>query len=211
MKNVMEYKVALLTCVLLFFAQIFVSGCSTKEVARPTSTNEELQTQGAEIVKTKPLIEGVEIPREFFDELYPDYSRGITIVLTLPKNSETLSKAQINEIKELFKQSKAAGALHQVSIFAWGSDKENLKQSAALNLEKVRAVIAPHLTTAPVLVSTYNMEDVPTWASRLLMSKEARMKAYFSKIQKAKMFSKVIIGVSTTDQKTFVHPEMVSL
>lgn len=209
MKSKMEYLTAILAFVFVFIMQFSVFGCSSQKLSqKPTA---ELQiNENQEVVQTKPLIDDVEIPRDFFDEIYPGYTRGITVVLTVSTN-EKLSASQLKEIKELFQQSKAAGALHEVHILAWGSDRNDLSHSAAMNIEKVRAAIVPHFERTPVLVTSYNMEDTPAWASRLLMSKEARMRSYFSRIEKAKMFSKVIIGVSTTDQKSFVHPEMVSL
>ncbi len=210
MKSKLENLTAILTLLFVFTMQVAVFGCSSKRISSQSAQDLQVNEQN-EIVQTKPLVENVEIPHDFFDEIFPDYTRGITIVLTVPTADAKLSQEQMEEIKELFQQSKAAGSLHQVHILAWGSDRTDLSHSAAMNIEKVRAAIVPHLDRAPVLVSGYNMEDTPSWASRLLMSKEARMRAYFSRIEKAKMFSKIIIGVSTTDQKTFVHPEMVSL
>lgn len=209
MKSKLEYSTAILTFAFVFIMQLSVFGCSSQKLSHKQAQDLQVN-EHKEVVQTTPLIDDVEIPRDFFDEIFPDYTRGITIVLTV-SSAEKLAPAQLEEIKELFQQSKAAGSLHQVHILAWGSDRKDLSHSAAMNIEKVRAAIVPHFDRTPVLVSGYNMEDTPTWASRLLMSKEARMRSYFSRIEKAKMFSKVIIGVSTTDQKTFVHPEMVSL
>lgn len=200
----------LVTCLLLFVAQIFLAGCSSQKL-QTSATSQELQTNSAnEVVTTQPLIDGVEIPRDFFDELYPGYTRGITIVLSLPSNGQ-LSTAQLQEIDELFLQSKASGSLHQVHILAWGYDKNNRERSAAKALEHLRVAITPYLQKTTALISSHNMEDPPSWTSRMLMSKPARMKSYFSDVDKNRMFTKVIIGVSTTDRKTYVHPEMVSL
>lgn len=210
MKMRFEYTTIMFTFIILFAVQLFISGCSTNRIS-PPSNNELQPDDNGNVVATQPLIDDVDIPRTFYDDIYPDYTRGITIVLNIDANTKALTPSQLNEIKELFMQSKASGTLHQVHILAWGSDKKNLAASAALNIEKVRAAVMPQLDRPTVLVSTYNMDTVPSWASRLLMSKEARMRAHFSRIDKAKMFSKVIIGVSTTDQTTFVHPEMVSL
>lgn len=211
MKMRFKYTTTRIAFIILFSLQLFNSSCSTHKISTKTN-NTDLQPNGkGDVIATQPLIDNVEIPSDFFEDIFPNYTRGITVVLTINNDTKTLTPLQQAEINELFKQSKASGALHEIHILAWGSDKNNLARSAALNIEKVRTVAVPHLDRPTSLVTAYNMDIVPSWASRLLMSKEARIRAHFTRIDKTKMFSKVIIGVSTTDQKNFMHPDMISL
>lgn len=198
----------MLSFALIIFAQLLLSACSSKRIH---ASSKELQTNAnGKIVATSELIEGVDVPQEFYEEVYPDYSRGITIVQTLPSSGE-LTVAQQKELRELFAQAKNSGSIHQVHVLAWGYEKDNRNRAAAIALEKMRVAITPHLEKTTAIIVSYNMEQSPSWTARLFMSKEARMKAYFKGADQGKLFSKVIIGVSTTDRKTFVHPELVSL
>lgn len=208
-KSFLKHQIVLAAGLVLAFGHVFVLGCSTQKVQAPIAQELQTNSQG-EVVRTKPLVANADIPKEFYEEIYPDYTRGITTAITVPASGK-LSKEQLQEIEELLIQSKNSGAIHQISVLAWGNDNDNLEASAARSLEAVRVALVPHLEKSTALISSYNMEQDASWTARLFMSKQARMKSYFSKMDRSKMFSKVIIGVSTTDKQTYAHPEMVSL
>lgn len=161
-----------------------------------------------------PLITNVKIPPDFFNELFPGYLNGITTALQLPATS-TLSALQLAELVELVRQSKATGTIYEVSVLAWGSDKKDLKGSAARNIDSIKETLMPlvrHPAYKPSAVfASYNMEVSPSLGTKLLQTKEARIKSHFLKIDSTKMFSQVMIAISTSEQKNFVHPEMTVL
>ncbi len=211
MMNPQEQNLKLIfSMVALFFcAFLVISGCSSKRL-QPAGTTDLQTNADGDVVRTTPLVEGVNLSPQFYEEMYPEYTRGITIVLNLPADG-ILTAEQKKEIHELFKQSRATGAIHQVHVLAWAFDRENKVRSASESLERVRAAVTPHLEKTTALINSFNMEDSASWTARLLMNKQARMKSHFAHVDKNSMFRKIIIGVSTTERKSYVHPEMVSL
>jgi hypothetical protein len=212
--------------ILLFFG-ISLSSCMSNKLVTPS----QLQTSNEQtIIETKELISGVFIPPVFFDELYPDYSQGITMAIHIEEESGALTEEQVNEIKALISTARSEGKIQEITVISWANSpslqnrklrrpssqqpemsKKQLHYSAALNIENVRSVISDQIGNELILVSTYNMEDSPSLIGRLTRTKEARIKRYLSGLDKHKVRSHILIGVSTTDKTPLSHPALVVL